>query len=533
VARRGGRRVELGDVRRDLAWSLVATLFFATSTWFIVIAFYNYYYTLNVELYVANFVSRLVGQDLALNYTCSASPCKIVLGSGDKVLNLTVENPTASPLVLLLKEGDARAAVAVYGLARIEIRFDKPLMVEPVPTNALTVASPKVVTTNETTTAIVQATQIIEAGPLLAGISTLASLFASSALATYLSKKPLTKMYHNAGYGKRMLASISALAFITSASTVAYLVNLRGLLATIQLFLFFIVKLFYPLILIAFKRGMAASSLGLHDKITLLNAGDVFWTLWAVDWAFDPLTAIMVTRWELPHSAFAMLYATAVLLIVYAFPILYFAFSRLFKLRTLLLFIPFALNYELAAREEFCRRARSRLVVAALEAEGRVYRGVVTACDGDVVVIDGGEGEYAVQWSKVDHVLEAREVADFGRGEAKDLLRKAEEGSVVVVHKGGGAPYLYICAEGSDCEIAFEGRLPVAGREAVGRGSAMVKCGGEEIRLDAAPGDPAEGTAHYTCPTKFKAAVVALGPTRVEPKGCQPAEVHPYTVENI
>jgi len=231
------------------------------------------------------------------------------------------------------------------------------------------------------------------------------------------------------------------------------------------------------------------------------------------------------------QGVFAILYEMALLSLLFAFPILYFVFSRLFKLRTLLLFIPFALNYELAAREEFCRRARSRLVAAALDAEGRVYRGVVTACDGDVVVIDGREGEYMVPWGKVDHVLEAREVADLGRGEAKALLKRAEKGSVVVVHKGGAAPYLYIYAEGRDCEIAFEGRLLVAGREAVGWGSAVVKCGGEEIRLDTAPGDAAEGTAHYKCPTKFKVAVVALGPTRVEPRRCQLAEELPYTIE--
>jgi len=59
----------------------------------------------------------------------------------------------------------------------------------------------------------------------------------------------------------------------------------------------------------------------------------------------------------------------------------------------------------------------------------------------------------------------------------------------------------------------------------------VVKCGGEEIRLVVAPGDPAEATAHYTCPTRFKAAVVALGPTRVEPRGCQPTAEPPYVIE--
>jgi len=59
-------------------------------------------------------------------------------------LNLTVDNPTASPLVLLLKESGAKAAVAVYGSVKLEIRFDKPLVVEPAPTNALTAISPKI-----------------------------------------------------------------------------------------------------------------------------------------------------------------------------------------------------------------------------------------------------------------------------------------------------------------------------------------------------------------------------------------------------
>ena len=96
-------------------WFFV-TIFFAAFTWFIVTAFFNYYYTLNVTQYVVNFLDRLVGQGLALNYTCSASPCRIDLGPGDKVLNFTVENPTSSPLVVLLRgEGGAVATAAVHG----------------------------------------------------------------------------------------------------------------------------------------------------------------------------------------------------------------------------------------------------------------------------------------------------------------------------------------------------------------------------------------------------------------------------------
>jgi len=138
VAQRVGIRATRDDVRWAIAWFLVV-IFFAASTWFIVTAFFNYYYTLNVTQYVANFISRIIGQDLALNSACSASPCRIDMGPGDKVLNLTVENPTAFPLVLLLREGGgAKAAVAVYGSARLEIRIDKPLVAEPPPTNALT-----------------------------------------------------------------------------------------------------------------------------------------------------------------------------------------------------------------------------------------------------------------------------------------------------------------------------------------------------------------------------------------------------------
>jgi len=221
------------------------------------------------------------------------------------------------------------------------------------------------------------------------------------------------------------------------------------------------------------------------------------------------------------------LYTAAVLLIVFAFPILYLTLPRLFRLRRLLLFIPFALNYELAAREEFCRRARSRLVAVALEAEGRAYRGVVTACDGDVVVIDGGEGGVRSAMEQGGPRGGDQRGGRPREGRGQGPVEEGGRGSVVVVHRRGAAPYLYIYAEGSDCEIAFEGRLPVAGREAVGRGSAVVKCGGEEIRLDAAPGDAAEATAHYKCPTRFKAAVVALGPIRVEPRGVSQRLSHP------
>jgi len=102
----------------------------------------QYYYTLNVTLYVADFLSRLVGQGLALNYTCSASPCGIDLGPGDKVLNLTVENPTTSPLVVLLRgEGGAVATATVHGSIRLIIRFTKSLEAEFYPTNALTIVN--------------------------------------------------------------------------------------------------------------------------------------------------------------------------------------------------------------------------------------------------------------------------------------------------------------------------------------------------------------------------------------------------------
>jgi len=295
---------------------------------------------------------------------------------------------------------------------------------------------------------------------------------------------------------------------------------------------YLLIKMLYPLMFIYGKLFVLKSGLSLHAKASVFHIVDISWVLWIVHWAFDPLTALSFMYWDrIIQPVASLVFLIILTILIFATPFVLPLMLPLFRLRTLLLFIPFALNYELAAREEFCRRARSRLVAVALEAEGRVYRGVVTACDGDVVVIDGGEGEYVVPWSKVDHVLETREVADLGRGEAKALLKKVEEGSVVVVHRGGGAPYLYICAEGSDCEVAFEGRLPVAGGEAVGRGGAVVKCGGEEIRLDVAPGDAAEGTAYYKCPTKFKAAVVALGPTRVEPRGCQPAEESPYVIE--
>jgi len=60
VERRGGRQVTWDNVRLAIAWSFVV-IFFAASTLFIVIAFYNYYYASNLTQYVANFVSRFVG----------------------------------------------------------------------------------------------------------------------------------------------------------------------------------------------------------------------------------------------------------------------------------------------------------------------------------------------------------------------------------------------------------------------------------------------------------------------------------------
>jgi len=243
VGRRGGQAAR-GNVRRNMAWPLAAT-FFAVSTWLIVTAFYNYYYTLNVGQYVANFLRSLVGQDLALNYTCPTSPCRIELGHGDKVLNLTVENPTVSPLVLVLRESGVKATVVVHGSVRLEIQFKKPLLVEPVPTNALTAASPSDIRTNEAVATAIRVYQVV-VDSLLAGISALASLSVSSALATYLSRKPLAKMYHWVGHNRKVLIYTTASAFITSAYTVAYLRNLKGFPATLQLFLFFMLNSLTP-----------------------------------------------------------------------------------------------------------------------------------------------------------------------------------------------------------------------------------------------------------------------------------------------
>jgi len=539
MAQRGDRRITWGDVRRDIAWSLFVVFFVATSMWFIVVAFYNYYYASNVTQYVANLVSRLVGQDLALNYTCSTSPCRIDLGPGNKVLNLTVENPTTSPLVILLRgEGGATATVAVYGSIRLTICFTSSLNAEFYPTNALTVVNPKSVGVSETTTAEVEVVPLLSVNTFFATISTVVGVLTSSLVYNHVAKKPLTKIYHRRPVIWGIVLALMPALFFASVYLIAYFniwTHKATQISVITLLLAYVLfKLHYPLIFIYSKLLVLKGGLSLHEKAGVLHIIDTFWMLWIAHWAFDPLTALSLMYWDkIIQPATGFMLSLVIAMSLFALPLVIPLMLPLFRLRTLLFFIPFALNYELAARDEFCKRARSRLVAVALEAEGRVYRGVVTACDGDVVVIDGGEGEYVVPWSKVDHVLEAREVADLGRGEAKALLKSVGKGSVVVVHKGSGAPYLYIYAEGRDCEIAFEGRLPVAGGEAVGRGSAVVKCSGEEVRLDAAPGDAAEGTAHYKCPTRFKAAVVALGPTRVEPRGCQPAEVRPYTVENI
>lgn len=188
MARRGSGRITWGDVRRGIAWFFV-TIFFAASTWFIVTAFFNYYYTLNVTLYVADFLSRLVGQGLALNYTCSASPCRIDLGPGDKVLNFTVENPTTSPLVVLLRgEGGAVATATVHGSIRLIIRFTKSLEAEFYPTNALTIVNPTKIGVNEPTTAEVEVVPLLSVNTFLLATSTVIGVLTSSLVYNHIAK---------------------------------------------------------------------------------------------------------------------------------------------------------------------------------------------------------------------------------------------------------------------------------------------------------------------------------------------------------
>jgi len=60
------------------------------------------------------------------------------------VFNLTVENPTTSPLIVMLRREDGVVAVvAVESSARLSIRFTKSLEAEFYPTNALTIVNPK------------------------------------------------------------------------------------------------------------------------------------------------------------------------------------------------------------------------------------------------------------------------------------------------------------------------------------------------------------------------------------------------------
>jgi len=139
---------------------------------------------------------------------------------------------------------------------------------------------------------------------------------------------------------------------------------------SLGMYLFIIaVKLGYPLLHALFKAYVLSRRLGLADKVGVLHTADLFLVFWAIHWAFDPLTNVMIANWELAYIFASFAYVISAFLLVVTTFLLPAMLLPFFRLRTLLLFVPFALNAEFAARE-ICQWARSSLLRVTLAADG-------------------------------------------------------------------------------------------------------------------------------------------------------------------
>jgi len=291
-------------------------------------------------------------------------------------------------------------------------------------------------------------------------------------------------------------------------------------------------KLAYPLLHALFKAYILSKRLSLADKVGVLHTADLFLAFWAVHWAFGPLTNVVAANWELAYMLASIAYAASTFLLVVATFLLPAALLPFFRLRTLLLLVPFALNAELAARRELCQWARGSLLRVTLTADGERHSGVVVACNDDAIVLEEEEEEHALPWGQVDSVVAVKEVAEIGREEAKALLarlrrelvrkvglRAAKRGYIAVVKRAAPHDYIYVYVDSGGCRVAFDGRLPTVAKEAVGRGGFTVECYGKSIRIDAASTTPSDGAMCYKCKTNFDLAIVAQGPYNPIPTG--------------
>ena len=262
-----------------------------------------------------------------------------------------------------------------------------------------------------------------------------------------------------------------------------------------------------------------------------MHTADLFLVFWAVHWAFNPLTNVVAANRELTYIV-SLAYITSSFLLAVATFLLPAALLPFFRLRTLLLLVPFVLNAELAARKELCQWARNSLLCVTLTADGERHSGAVAACNDDAIVLEEGEEEHALPWGRVDSVVAVKEVAEISREEAKALLarlrkellrrvglRAARRGYIAVVKRAVPHGYMYVYVDGGGCRVAFDGRLPTVAKEAVGRGGFTVECGGKPIRIDVAPAEPSDSAMCYKCKANFDLAIVAQGPYNPIPTG--------------
>jgi len=457
----------------------VAVLYFSLSLWFAITVFSTYASTYNTTKYIAEVLSVIDGHYPSSIHYCLTS-CNVTMG-GPHVLKIAVENPSVYPLVLLAREirGNTTVAIVAYGSTTIE--FNNTLVVTPYPTHPLAVARPRYIITDKSTSANVETLQILDANTAVAAPSLLAGLITSALASSHFAKKPLVKIYHELYTAPRRHLPFPSLLTAGPAIPIA-LALYQAIRPSLGVYLLVVgLKLGYPLLHALFKVYVFSKRLSLADKVGVLHTADLFLIFWIIHWAFDPLTNVVAVNWELVYILASIAYAASTFLLVVATFLLPAALLPFFRLRMLLLLVPFALNAEFAARRELCRWARSSLLRVTLVADGERHSGVVVACNDDAIVLGEEEEEHALPWGQVDSVVAVKEVAEIGREEAKALLarlrrelvrkvglRAAKRGYIAVVKRAAPHDYIYVYVDGGGCRVAFDGRLPTVAKEAVG-----------------------------------------------------------------
>jgi len=383
-----------------VAVAIVAVLYFSLSLWFAITVFSTYASTYNTTKYITEVLSAIDGHRPSSIHSCLTS-CNITMG-GRHVLNIAVDNPSVYPLVLLAREirGNATVAVVAYGSPTISIEFNDTLVVTPYPTHPLAVARPRYIITDKSASANVETLQILDANTAVAALSLLAGLITSALASSHFAKKPLVKMYHElytAPWRHLLFPSL----LTAGLTTLIALALHQAVRPSLGVYLFIVgLKLGYPLLHALFKAYALSKRLSLADKVGVLHTADLFLIFWIIHWAFDPITNVVAVDWELVYILASIAYAASTLLLVVATLLLPAALLPFFRLRTLFLLVPFALNAELAARRELCRWARSSLLRVTLTAHGERHSGIVTACNDDVIVLEEGEEEHAMPWAE-------------------------------------------------------------------------------------------------------------------------------------